>query len=96
MLPIPEDALLETTQDFKLPISRDEGQLFEINHEIKSTLTDLLNCDAVRKDAKMRMWVQARLMDAELELKRQRKRRVSAPSIVLSPSEEDEERRVSI
>lgn len=72
----------------------DDHKLYEVNHDIKSTLTELLNCEAVRQDSKMRLWVQTRLMDAELELKRQRKRRLSVPSIIVSPS--DDERRVSV
>ncbi|KAF2770442.1 hypothetical protein EJ03DRAFT_326567 [Teratosphaeria nubilosa] len=91
MSSIPEDASL-TSDDFgrrsSQSISQDEAQLFDINYDIKSTLTDLLNCEAVRNDPKMRIWVQSRLMDAELELKRQRKRTLSAPSIVVSESEE--------
>jgi hypothetical protein len=62
------------------PDSTDHA-LYEVNHAIKSTLTDLLNCEAVKCDDKWRMWCQARLMDAELELKRQRRRRVSAEAI---------------
>lgn len=56
----------------------DEAQLFEINHQIKCLLTELLNCDWVKSDKMYRAWVQARLMDAEHELKRQRRRRSSA------------------
>ncbi|KAH9845819.1 hypothetical protein Tdes44962_MAKER00029 [Teratosphaeria destructans] len=99
MSSIPEHASL-TSDDFSRtsshslsqPLSQDEVQLFDINYDIKSTLTDLLNCEAVKNDSKMRIWVQSRLMDAELELKRQRKRRVSAPSIVVSDTEEPDRR----
>jgi hypothetical protein len=56
----------------------DEAYLFEINHQIKCLLTDLLNCESVKSDKLYRAWVQARLMDAEHELKRQRRRRSSA------------------
>jgi len=55
----------------------DEANLYEINHKIKALLTDLLNCEAVKQDKMYRAWVQARLMDAEHELKRQRRRRSS-------------------
>ena len=64
----------------------DERKLYDINYDIKSTLTELLNCEAVRHDGKMRLWVQTRLHDAEKELKRQRKRRVSSPSVTFSPA----------
>jgi len=90
MSPIPENRPLGSPADSELPESADERKLYDINADIKSTLTDLLNCDAIRKDSKMRLWVATRLMDAELELKRQRKRRRSMPTIVLSPSEEVE------
>jgi hypothetical protein len=56
----------------------DEATLYEINHQIKALLTDLLNCESVKSDKMYRTWVQARLMDAEHELKRQRRRRSSA------------------
>jgi Na+-translocating ferredoxin:NAD+ oxidoreductase RnfC subunit len=56
----------------------DEASLYEVNHQIKCLLTDLLNCESVKSDKLYRAWVQARLMDAEHELKRQRRRRSSA------------------
>lgn len=49
---------------------------YNINHNIKSTLTDLLNFAVVRNDATMRQEIQSRLMEAERELKRQRRRKV--------------------
>jgi len=59
------------------PEQVDEAILYEISQQIKTTLTELLNCDSVKRDRMFRAWVQARLMDAEHELKRQRKRRSS-------------------
>ncbi|CZT41213.1 uncharacterized protein RSE6_00929 [Rhynchosporium secalis] len=53
-------------------IEEDENKLKDVNLQIKSTLTELLNCESVRCDGKYRMWVQTRLMDAEMELKRER------------------------
>jgi len=50
-------------------IAEDEMQLKNVNQQIKSTLTDLLNCESVRRDPRYRMWVQTRLMDTEKELK---------------------------
>lgn len=47
----------------------DEQKLMNVNQQIKTTLTDLLNCESVRHDRRYRMWVQTRLMDAEKELK---------------------------
>jgi hypothetical protein len=57
-----------------LEIAEDESKIKTVNQHIKSTLTDLLNCQSVRGDQKYRMWVQARLMDAEKELKGDRSR----------------------
>jgi hypothetical protein len=53
-------------------IEEDEMKLKDVNLQIKSTLTDLLNCESVRGDKRYRMWVQTRLMDAERELKENR------------------------
>lgn len=53
-------------------IEQDEMKLKDVNQQIKSTLTELLNCDGVRGDRRYRMWIQTRLMDAEKELKSER------------------------
>ncbi len=50
-------------------ILEDEQKLLQINQQIKSTLTELLNCESVKGDKQYRAWVQSRLMDAEMELK---------------------------
>lgn len=55
-------------------IEEEEGKLKNVNEQIKCTLTDLLNCESVRKDNRYRMWVQTRLHDAEKELKGDRTR----------------------
>jgi hypothetical protein len=55
----------------------DESMLYELNQRIKTTLTELLNCESVKHDKDYRAWVQSKLMDAEHELKRQRRRRSS-------------------
>lgn len=52
-----------------LEIEDDQSKLNDVNQQIKSTLTDLLNCESVRGDKRYRMWIQTRLMDAEKELK---------------------------
>lgn len=52
-----------------------EKQLCDVNESIKRALTELLNCEAVRKDRTMRTWVQTRLMDTERELRTGRRRR---------------------
>jgi len=53
-------------------IQQDELKLKDVNQQIKSTLTELLNCESVRGDRRYRMWIQTRLMDAEKELKKTR------------------------
>ncbi|KAK0721082.1 hypothetical protein B0H67DRAFT_487038 [Lasiosphaeris hirsuta] len=55
-----------------------EARLCDVNEGIKRTLTELLNCEAVRGDRAFRTWVQCRLMDTERELRSGRRRR-SAP-----------------
>jgi hypothetical protein len=55
----------------------DEVKLADLSSRIKTTLTDLLNCDAVKNDNRMRSWVATRLMDVEHELKEQKRRRHS-------------------
>ncbi|KAI1767141.1 hypothetical protein GGR53DRAFT_144473 [Hypoxylon sp. FL1150] len=52
-----------------------EQRLFDVNEGLKRALTELLNCDTVRKDQAMRTWVQTRLMDTERELRSGRRRR---------------------
>ncbi|KAI1081543.1 hypothetical protein F5B20DRAFT_579406 [Whalleya microplaca] len=52
-----------------------EQKLSDVNEGIKRALTELLNCETVRKDRTMRTWVQMRLMDTEKELRSGRRRR---------------------
>lgn len=52
-------------------------KLAEINHQIVATLTELLNTDSVRADERSRAWIQERLMEAEHQIRRQRRRRSS-------------------
>ncbi|RYO79312.1 hypothetical protein DL766_009288 [Monosporascus sp. MC13-8B] len=54
-----------------------EQKLSDVNEGIKRALTELLNCETVRKDRAMRTWVQSRLMDTEKELRSGRRRRSS-------------------
>jgi len=71
---------LETIPDeiLKAELAADEARLCDVNEGIKRTLTELLNCEAVRSDRAFRTWVQCRLMDTERELRSGRRRR-SAP-----------------
>jgi hypothetical protein len=71
-----------TTRTSSLPtvldesiIAEEETKMRDVNLQIKSTLTELLNCENVRNDGRYRMWVQTRLMDAEKELRGERRRR---------------------
>ncbi|KAF2739447.1 hypothetical protein EJ04DRAFT_508733 [Polyplosphaeria fusca] len=57
--------------------SDDTRKSCEINQQIKATLTELLNTQSVRSDEKYRAWVQGRLMDAEHNIRRQRRHRSS-------------------
>ncbi|KAI0399627.1 hypothetical protein F4802DRAFT_29881 [Xylaria palmicola] len=59
-------------------VAAGEQKLFDVNEELKRALTELLNCEAVRRDGAMRTWVQTRLLETEKELRRGRRRRSSA------------------
>ncbi|KAJ2901726.1 hypothetical protein MKZ38_001536 [Zalerion maritima] len=56
----------------------EERKLFDVNECMKRTLTELLNCEDARTDARFRMWVQCRLMETEKELRVERRRRSSS------------------
>jgi hypothetical protein len=56
-------------------IREDEEKLLNVNQQIKTTLTELLNCESVKGDRSYRMWIQSRLMAAERELKVNRSHR---------------------
>jgi len=58
--------------------TEDVYKLSGLNQEIKATLTELLNTDAVRSDEKSRVWIQSRLMAAEHQIRNQRRRRSSS------------------
>ncbi|CAK1367076.1 hypothetical protein CB0940_10406 [Cercospora beticola] len=77
---IPEAIPEDEVPDFKLQYSCCSSTMDQDPLAIKANLTEMLNCEQVRNDQKMRLWIQSRLMDAELELKRQRRRRVSLPT----------------
>lgn len=61
-----------TTAPSLSEIDEEEMKLMNINQQIKTTLTELLNCESVRGDGRYRMWVQNRLMDVEMELRDER------------------------
>lgn len=52
-------------------------RLVEIDQQIKNVLTGLQNCQSVKQDAAVRAWVQDRLMETQLELKRAKRWRSS-------------------
>ncbi|KAI0017422.1 hypothetical protein F4780DRAFT_782282 [Xylariomycetidae sp. FL0641] len=56
-------------------VSAGRQKLSDLNEGIKRALTEMLNCDSVRRDGAMRIWVQSRLMDTERELRSGRRRR---------------------
>lgn len=57
-------------------VLEEERKLVQVNQQIKTTLTELLNCESVRSDRLYSVWVQSRLMDAERELKGARRHSV--------------------
>ncbi|KAK0301659.1 hypothetical protein LTR54_018257 [Friedmanniomyces endolithicus] len=73
MSPIPEDTPMYDANNCHFAMSPDKCKLYDINN-IKYA---------------MRLWVQTRLLDAEHELKRQRRRRASTPTITLSSAGEE-------
>ncbi|KAJ4388414.1 hypothetical protein N0V85_007580 [Neurospora sp. IMI 360204] len=58
-------------------VALEEAKLCDVNEGIKRALTELLNCEATRGEGnrQFRSWVQGRLMEAERELRRGRRRR---------------------
>ncbi|RDL40334.1 Uncharacterized protein BP5553_00313 [Venustampulla echinocandica] len=50
-------------------IAEDQSKIQNVNQLIKTTLTELLNCDGVKNNDRYRMWVQTKLMDAEKEMR---------------------------
>ncbi|KAH5734225.1 hypothetical protein HBI17_203460 [Parastagonospora nodorum] len=52
-------------------------KLAEINQQIIATLTELLNTESIRSDEKSRAWIQEKLMEAEHQIRRQRRRHSS-------------------
>jgi hypothetical protein len=57
--------------------TEESHKLAEINHQIVATLTELLNTESIRSDDKTRAWIQERLMEAEHQNRRQRRRQSS-------------------
>jgi hypothetical protein len=53
--------------------NEDSRKLSEVNQQIKATLTELLNTESVRSDSKFRAYIQERLMDAEHNIRRNRR-----------------------
>jgi hypothetical protein len=49
-------------------VEEKENELHNLRMQIKTTLTNLLNCEGVKHNGRYRMWVQTRLMDTEKEL----------------------------
>lgn len=57
--------------------SNDSHKLCMVNQQIKATLTELINTESVRSDEKYRSWVLEKLMDAEQQIRKQRRRHSS-------------------
>ncbi|KAF9733104.1 hypothetical protein PMIN01_08786 [Paraphaeosphaeria minitans] len=60
-----------------IPDPENAHKLFQVTKDIKATLTELLNTESARSDGRYRQWIQERLMDAEQQIRRQRRRRSS-------------------
>ncbi|PSN64399.1 hypothetical protein BS50DRAFT_602111 [Corynespora cassiicola Philippines] len=75
--PIPVQPGMGHRHSIDDPHIEDSHRLCEINQQLKATLTELLNTDSVRADGKYRAWVQGRLMDAEQQIRREKRRRSS-------------------
>lgn len=65
----PADAAADADEHWWLT----ERKLHDVNQQIKTALTDLLNCESVRGDRLYRAWVQRRLMEAEREMRQGRR-----------------------
>jgi hypothetical protein len=65
-------------EDVMCEVEAEEQRLSSVNEGIKRALTELLNCEAVRSDRSLRMWVQCRLMETEKELRSGRRKRSAA------------------
>ncbi|KAL6707828.1 hypothetical protein ACN47E_003728 [Coniothyrium glycines] len=61
--------------------TEESQKLNEINHQIVATLTELLNTESVRSDDKHRAWIQERLLEAEHQIRRERRRHSSNVSL---------------
>ncbi|KAI4862605.1 hypothetical protein F4820DRAFT_450800 [Hypoxylon rubiginosum] len=72
--PVLDESLIEE-------MAAGEQKLSDVNEGLKRALTELLNCETVRRDQAMRTWVQTRLMDTERELRSGRRRRSHSSNI---------------
>lgn len=79
----PEGEDLQAGSANNLGIDQDSHVSYDVNHNLKSSLTALLNSEVVREDETIRVWAQTRLMEAERELRRQRRRK-AVPIIHIS------------
>ncbi|KAI4679550.1 hypothetical protein J4E81_010356 [Alternaria sp. BMP 2799] len=57
--------------------TEESHKLAVINQQIVATLTELMNTECIRNDEKQRAWVQGRLMEAEHQIRRERRRHSS-------------------
>ncbi|RAR14556.1 hypothetical protein DDE83_002130 [Stemphylium lycopersici] len=57
--------------------TEESHKLAIINQQIVATLTELMNTECIRNDEKQRAWVQQRLMEAEHQIRRERRRHSS-------------------
>jgi hypothetical protein len=75
--PVPTKTVMSARTSIDDTHTDEAHKLAEINQQIIATLTDLLNTDSVRSDDKSRAWIQEKLMEAEHQIRRQRRRHSS-------------------
>jgi hypothetical protein len=75
--PVPTRTVMAASTSIDDMHTGEAHKLAEINQQIIATLTDLLNTDSVRSDDKSRAWIQEKLMEAEHQIRRQRRRHSS-------------------
>jgi hypothetical protein len=75
--PLPTRTVMSSRASIDDMHTEESHKLAELNRQIVATLTELLNTESVRSDEKCRAWIQERLMEAEHQNRRQRRRHSS-------------------
>jgi hypothetical protein len=75
--PLPTRTVISSRSSIDDMHTDESHKLAEINQQIIATLTELLNTESVRSDDKSRAWIQEKLMEAEHQIRRERRRHSS-------------------